>query len=147
MEAAAELPDGIDLVITTSRSAAFASELRVSLFDKSKFEGTRIVYQLLTEAMIARCEADRARHTAHVLSARQIWFDTVLQDRAKAQEVMDGQAQIILDLEQQLKKANEKATARKESERSAKEKKRRRSLPERVMREIVRIPRNLRRLV
>jgi GT2 family glycosyltransferase/glycosyltransferase involved in cell wall biosynthesis len=146
MEAAAEFPDGIGLGITTSRSTAFASELRASLFDKSKFEGTRIGYQLLTEAMIARREADRARHEAEVLSARQIWFDTVLEDRAKAQEVMDGQARIILNLEEKLKKAKQKATAQKDSS-SGKEKRRRRSLPERIAREIARIPRNLGRLL
>ena len=156
-EAAAEFPDGIGLGIATSRSAAFASELRISLFDKSRFEGTRIAYHLLAEAMIARCEANRARHAAEVLSARQIWFDTVLENRAKAQEVMDGQAQIILDLENELKKAKEKAAAPKvgesskaaplTGESSKKGKKRRRSLPERIAREIGRIPRNLRRLV
>jgi len=95
VEAAADFHDGIGLSITTSRSSASASELRVSLFEKSRFEGTRVVYHLLAEAMIARCEADRARHAAEVLSARQIWFDTVLENRAKAQEVMEGQAQII----------------------------------------------------
>ena len=157
VEAAADFHDGIGLSITTSRSSASASELRVSLFDKSRFEGTRIVYHLLAEAMIARCEADRARHAAEVLSARQIWFDTVLENRAKAQEVMDGQAQIILDLENQLKKAKQKAAAPKDresskaapknGESSKKGKKRRRSLPERIAREIGRIPRNLGRLV
>jgi GT2 family glycosyltransferase/glycosyltransferase involved in cell wall biosynthesis len=146
-EATAEFHDGIGLAITTSRSTALASELRVSLFDKSKFERTRIAYQLLAEAMIARCEADRACHEGEVLGVRQIWFDTVLEDRAKAQEVMDGQARIILGLEDKLKKAKEKATAPKDSKSSVPEKKRRRSLPERIVREIARVPRNLRRLV
>jgi len=130
-EATAEFHDGIGLAITTSRSTALASELRVSLFDKSKFERTHIAYQLLAEAMMARCEADRACHEGEVLSVRQIWFDTVLEDRAKAQEVMDGQARIILDLEGKLKKAKEKATAPKDSKSSVQEKKRRRSLPDR----------------
>jgi GT2 family glycosyltransferase/glycosyltransferase involved in cell wall biosynthesis len=147
VEAAADFHDGIGLGIATSPSAASASELRVSLFDESRFEGTHITYQLLAEAMIARCEADQARHAAEVLSARQIWFDTVLEDRGKAQEVMDGQARIILDLEQKLKKAKQKAAAPKAGESSKKGKKRRRSLPERIAREIGRIPRNLRRLV
>src|SRR5207248_4653662 len=118
MEAAAAFPDGIGLGIATSRSAAFASELRVNLFDNSRFERTRIADQLLAEAMIARCEAGRARHAAEVLSARQIWFDFVLESRAQAQEVMDGQAEIILNLEDQLKKAKQKAAAPKDGESS-----------------------------
>src|SRR5207248_11369557 len=111
MEAAAAFPDGIGLGIATSRSTAFASEMRVNLFDKSRFERTRIAYQLLAEAMIARCEADRARHAAEVLSARQPSFDTAPENPPTAHPALHGPPQTTPPLPHAPQQPNHNAAA------------------------------------
>ena len=86
-KAAAYFGEGIGLGVATEVAAAKASPLRAAVFD----ETTALAqgYRLVAELIIARARTRQAERRASVLEARQTWFDTIVEDRDKAQSVID----------------------------------------------------------
>ena len=127
------------------------------------------LYRLVALRIDAEGRASAAEKKNAALELRQIWLDTLLADRWQAQEVMDNQAreiadrpkafeelrrdrmkaQLIMETQaEQLKQWVAKSEAlhrenKKLKKHLAEEKKKKRSVPERILREIGRIPRNL----
>jgi GT2 family glycosyltransferase/glycosyltransferase involved in cell wall biosynthesis len=80
---------GIGLSIATENAAAKASPFRVTLF-----EGTAVLaqgYQVVAESIRARAQTRLAEHRAGFFEARQAVFDTIVEDRTKAQRVIEDQ--------------------------------------------------------
>src|SRR5437899_3606145 len=104
-KAAAEFHNGIGLGIATNRAEMKPSPLREAIFlNTAALEQS---YQLVADLMQARVQAKDAKHRARMLEARQIWFDAVLEDRSKAQFVMEHQQGVLGDLESQLAASRE----------------------------------------
>ncbi len=80
-----EFSDGIGLGIRATE--VNSSPLRAALMREplAAMQNCRLGVQLIT----ARVRLRQAEQKARVLSARQVWFDTVMQDRDRAQVVMD----------------------------------------------------------
>ena len=94
-KAAAYFGEGIGLGVATEVAAAKASPLRAAVFD----ETTALAqgYRLVAELIIARARTRQAERRASVLEARQTWFDTIVEDRDKAQSVIDYQERSLTD--------------------------------------------------
>jgi GT2 family glycosyltransferase/glycosyltransferase involved in cell wall biosynthesis len=81
--------EGIGISIATENAAAKASPFRVALF-----EGTAVLaqgYQVVAESIRARAQTRLAEHRAGFFEARQTVFDTIVEDRTKAQRVIEDQ--------------------------------------------------------
>ena len=88
-KAVAYFGQGIGLSIATENAAAKASPFRVTLF-----EGTAVLaqgYQVVAESIRARAQTRLAEHRAGFFEARQAVFDTIVEDRTKAQRVIEDQ--------------------------------------------------------
>ena len=170
--AAAYFDDGIGLSAATEAAAAKASPFRTALFGDTRTlaEG----YRLIAELIVMRIQTREAERRARVFETRQTLFDTIVEDRTKAQSVIEDQerrldaitaervnAQQVMEHQfAQIQKMQIKMTAQKQMITVAKgacrnkgrcfvipkEPKHYRSIRERIVRELARIPHNLRRI-
>jgi len=94
-KAAAYFGEGIGLSIATERAAAKASPFRTALFD----ETTALAqgYRLIAESIRARAQTRQAERRARFFEARQTVFDTIVEDRTKAQSVIENQERCLTD--------------------------------------------------
>jgi GT2 family glycosyltransferase len=97
----AELPDGIGLGITfcSKRSAPREFLLKQLFSDKKSVAELAGAYRLAEARIEAQARADEAVRARAALETRQVWLDSLLADRWKAQEIMDHQARVIAHLE------------------------------------------------
>jgi len=163
-KAAAHFEEGIGICIATEMAAAKASPFRKTLFDATTVLAQG--YRLIAESIRARAQTQRAECRARFFEARQTVFDTIVEDRTKAQSVIEHQERSIADFNRrldhqfaQIQKMHAKLTDEKQTLTAAKSAcrnkgrcfvvakgpKPHRSVVERVAREFARIPRNLRR--
>ncbi len=91
-----EFTAGIGLIVARGNSG-LANE--PPFFDARVHAQLDQLYQLAAERIDAADRAERARRENATLQARQLWIDSVLADRAKAQEIMDHQHRAISRLE------------------------------------------------
>jgi len=94
-KAAADFGEGIGLSVATEAAAAKSSPFRTALFDETRAlaEG----YRLIAELIMVRAQTREAERRARALEARETWFDTIIEDRAKAQSVIEHQARCLAD--------------------------------------------------
>ena len=94
-KAAAHFGDGIGLSVATEQAAAKASPFRTALFD----ETTALAqgYRLIAESIRTREQTRRVEHRARFFEARQTVFDTIVEDRTKAQSVIESQERSLTD--------------------------------------------------
>jgi glycosyltransferase involved in cell wall biosynthesis/GT2 family glycosyltransferase len=88
-KAVTHFSEGIGISVATENAAAKASPFRVALF-----EGTAVLaqgYQVVAESIRARAQTRLAEHRAGFFEARQAVFDTIVEDRTKAQRVIEDQ--------------------------------------------------------
>ena len=93
--ATAYFREGIGLSIATAKAAANASLFRRALFCETNAlaEG----YRLIAESTKARAQTRQTERRNCALEARQTWFDTIVEDRIKAQRVIEYQERQITD--------------------------------------------------
>ncbi|MEY2493763.1 MAG: hypothetical protein QOJ45_255 [Verrucomicrobiota bacterium] len=97
---ATEFPDGIGLGITSLAKALPASEFLKQLFNrKDRNEDLVIARRLVAARIDAQARLEEAGRALAALETRQVWFDSILADRWKVQEIMDHQARVIDHLE------------------------------------------------
>jgi GT2 family glycosyltransferase/glycosyltransferase involved in cell wall biosynthesis len=94
-KATAEFSEGIGLGVATAGAQAKMSPFRAALFEDTAALAQH--YQIVAELMKARVQKRRAEARAHALEARQTWFDTIVEDRAKAQAIIEHQERLIAD--------------------------------------------------
>jgi GT2 family glycosyltransferase len=119
------------------------------------------IYYLAAEKIDAQAQVARAERETAAFQSRQIWLDSVLGDRWKAQEIMDYQVRVISDWQHKFENAQEAQAEQlialrwkvrdlkqqiKEQKKILKEPKVERPIAEKIVREIGRLPRNLRRM-
>jgi O-antigen biosynthesis protein len=159
-----EFNEGIGLgVALAGEQAKGESILRAQLFGSERTLAA--IYSLGAARIGAQQRIAHKERENAALQARQIWLDSVLGDRWKAQEVMDHQARTISDLQNQFDNAQKIADAQAEQLKQirktaaaltsqkkklqtqvAEQKRVLDSIPHKVLREIERIPRNLGKL-
>jgi len=179
-KATVDFSEGIGLSVATEAAAAKASPFRTALFDNTRTFAE--AYKLVAELIHMRIQTREAERRARLFEARQTLFDTIVEDRAKAQSIIEHQEHRLADfnrkfdainadradaqqvMEQQfaqIQKMQIKLTEQKQAITTAKavcrnkgccfvipkEPKRQRSVRERVVREVARMPGNLRRLL
>jgi GT2 family glycosyltransferase len=89
----AEFPDGAGLGIAALSNSAKAKQLLSDLRKSSE------LYRLAAEKIDAQVRAARSSRENVSLQAQQIWLDSVMLDRWRAQEIMDHQARALTELE------------------------------------------------
>ena len=87
--------EGIGLGIATEIGAVSASEFRTALFGETATLSQ--AYRLIGESIRARAQTRQAERRARFLEARQTLFDTIAQDRTKAQSVIENQERCLAD--------------------------------------------------
>jgi GT2 family glycosyltransferase/glycosyltransferase involved in cell wall biosynthesis len=94
-KATAYFDEGIGLSVATKRAAAKASPFRTALFD----ETTALAqgYRLIAESIRARAQTRQIERRARFFEARQTLFETIVEDRTKAQSVIDYQERCLTD--------------------------------------------------
>ena len=94
-KAEADFDEGIGLSVATKRAAAKASPFRTALFD----ETTALAqgYRLIAESIRARAQTRQIERRARFFEARQTLFETIVEDRTKAQSVIDYQERCLTD--------------------------------------------------
>ena len=168
--ARAEFREGIGLGVALAGEPGEGQ----SLLQNQLFAGDRglaEIYSLAAERIEAQARAARIERENAAFQTRQIWLDSVLGDRWKAQEIMDYQVRVISDwqdefdsLHRDREKAQEIMDAQaeqltalrrevrnlkqqiKEQKRILREPKVERPISEKIVRELRRLPRNLRRI-
>lgn len=94
--AGASFPNGIGLVLTRNGKAAPPSPFFKLLFGRTaKISDLKNLYTLAAERIDALARAAKAEKAAAGFEMRQVWLDSLLTDRWKAQEVMDEQGRIV----------------------------------------------------
>jgi GT2 family glycosyltransferase len=160
----ADFEEGIGLGLAlASEQTKGESILRTQLFGNQHTLAE--IYFLAAARIDAQQRVARMEKENAAFQTRQVWLDSVLGDRWKAQEVMDHQARMISDLQsqfdnarkitdahaEQLKQFRKTAAAltsqnKKLQTQVAEHKRVLNSVPHKVLREIGRIPRNLGKL-
>src|SRR4051812_11685874 len=99
-KAAAYFAEGIGLSVATNRATAKVSPFRTALFDETAAlaEG----YRLIAQSIRAQAQSRQAERRARFFEARQTLFDTIVEDRTKAQSVIDHQERCLNDLNRKL---------------------------------------------
>jgi glycosyltransferase involved in cell wall biosynthesis len=100
-------PEGLGLAITArSETKSSGSFLLQQLFARgATVKDLQEVYFLAAARIDAVARAEQAERAKAAFEIRQVWLDSLLEDRWKAQEVMDHQARTVADLEQRLQLA------------------------------------------
>jgi GT2 family glycosyltransferase len=99
-KAAAYFDEGIGLSVATECGAAKASPFRTALFDETTALAQS--YRLIAESIRARAQTRQIECRARFFEARQTLFDTIVEDRTKAQSVIDHQERCLNDLNRKL---------------------------------------------
>ena len=86
-KAAAHFAEGIGLGVATEITAAKASPFRTALFDQTTVLAQG--YRLIAESIIETKRARYAERRARFFETRQTLFETIVEDRTKAQSVID----------------------------------------------------------
>jgi O-antigen biosynthesis protein len=91
----AEFSDGIGLGVGLGSQTLPAPEsfFEQLLSTKTTFGELAEIYQLVTARIEAQARSNMAERDKFALEARQVWLQSLLGDRAKAQLVMDAQAE------------------------------------------------------
>ena len=84
------------------RAAAKASPFRTALFDQTTALAQG--YRLIAESIWTRAQDTADRTRARFFEARQTLFETIVEDRTKAQSVIDYQERWITDFNRRLRK-------------------------------------------
>ena len=93
--AAAYFDEGIGLSVATEVAAAKASPFRTALFDETRTLAE--AYRLIAELIGMRIQTREAERCARLFEARQRLFDTIVEDRTKAQSVIEHQERRLTD--------------------------------------------------
>jgi hypothetical protein len=93
--AAAYFDDGIGLSAATEAAAAKASPFRTALFDETRTLAE--AYRLIAELIVMRIQTKEAERRARLFETRQTLFDTIVEDRTKAQSVIEHQERRLTD--------------------------------------------------
>jgi len=93
--AAAYFDDGIGLSAATEAAAAKASPFRTALFGETRTLAE--AYRLIAELIVMRIQTREAERRARLFETRQTLFDTIVEDRTKAQSVIDYQERCLTD--------------------------------------------------
>ena len=95
-KAEAYFGEGIGLGVATERVAAKASSFRTALFD----ETTALAqgYLVIAASIRARARTQQAERRARFFEARQTVFDSIVEDRTKAQSVIEHQERRLADV-------------------------------------------------
>jgi len=96
--------EGIGLSVATAKSAAKASPFRTALFNETTTlaEG----YRLIAELIMMRARTREAERRAGFFEVRQTLFDTIVEDRTKAQTVIEDQERRLTDFNRKLEATN-----------------------------------------
>jgi len=89
-----EFPDGAGLGIAAGSNSAHSRNFLSGL------GGLAELYRLAAQKIDAQVRAAQIARENTSLQTRQIWLDSVMQDRLAAQEIMDHQARALRDLEE-----------------------------------------------
>lgn len=150
-KAAAYFEEGIGIGVATELTAAKASPFRKTLFGATTVLAQG--YRLIAESIRARAQTQRAERRARFFERRQTMFETIVEDRTKAQSVIDDQFAQIQKMHGKLTAQSQALTLAKSACRNKGRcfvvpngPKPRKSLGERVAREFARIPRKLGRI-
>ncbi len=102
-QAALEFSEGIGLGLALWQAQPeTAGELLRALFSSDMSATMGALHQALAQRLIAEARAAAAETQRAALDLRQVWLDTVLADRWRAQEVMDHQTREIEHQQQRL---------------------------------------------
>jgi GT2 family glycosyltransferase len=88
-----EVRDGAGFGITAATNSSQARRLFAQLGEGNE------LYRLAAEKIDAEARAAQGARQNAFLETRQIWMDSVMRDRRRAQEVMDHQARALTELE------------------------------------------------
>ena len=94
-KATADFSEGIGLGVATEAAAAKASPFRTALFEESR--SLPEAYRLIAELMMVRARAREAECRAGFFEGRQTLFDTIVEDRTNAQNVIEHQERCLAD--------------------------------------------------
>jgi GT2 family glycosyltransferase/glycosyltransferase involved in cell wall biosynthesis len=103
-KAAAHFAEGIGLGVATEITAAKASRFRTALFDQTTVLAQG--YRLIAESIMDTKRARHAERRARFFEARQTLFDTIVEDRTKAQSVIEYQERCIADFNRRFEAIN-----------------------------------------
>jgi glycosyltransferase involved in cell wall biosynthesis/GT2 family glycosyltransferase len=102
---AVEFHEGVGLGLM-AMAAPVNDPFLAELFDSPK--SFTQLYHLAAERSDAQARAGAAAREVSSLRTRQVWIDTLLEDRWKTQEIMDRQAEIMAQRERDLATLNER---------------------------------------
>ena len=88
---------GIGLSVATAKAAANASPFRQALFCETNTMAQG--YRLIAESIRARAQTRQTTRRNRALEVRQTMFDTIVEDRLKAQRVIEHQERQITDFQ------------------------------------------------
>ena len=103
-KAAAHFAEGIGLGVATEITAAKASPFHTALFDQTTVLAQG--YRLIAESILETKRARRAESRARFFETRQTLFETIVEDRTKAQSVIEYQERWIADLNRRFEEIN-----------------------------------------
>ena len=103
-KAAAHFAEGIGLGVATEITAAKASPFRTALLDQTTVLAQG--YRLIAESIRARQQTQRTESRARFFETRQTLFETIVEDRTKAQTVIDYQERWIADFNRRFEEIN-----------------------------------------
>ncbi|MFL6500395.1 MAG: glycosyltransferase [Candidatus Udaeobacter sp.] len=92
-KAAAYFDEGIGLSVATEWAAAKATPFRTALFDETRTLAE--AYRVIAELIVVRIQTTKAEARARLFQTRQTLFDTIVEDRTKAQSVIDYQQRCL----------------------------------------------------
>jgi GT2 family glycosyltransferase/glycosyltransferase involved in cell wall biosynthesis len=109
---AAYFDDGIGLSAATEAAAAKASPFRTALFHETRTLAE--AYRLIAELIVMRIQTKEAERRARLFETRQTLFDTIVEDRTKAQSVIEHQERRLTDFNRKFDAINADRTKAQE---------------------------------
>ncbi len=103
-KAAAHFAEGIGLGVATEITAAKASPFRTALFDQTTVLAQG--YRLIAESIMETKKARHAERRARFFETRQTLFDTIVEDRTKAQSVIEYEERCIGEFNRRFEEIN-----------------------------------------
>src|SRR5438874_6447429 len=103
-KAEAHFAEGIGLGVATEVTAAKGSPFRTALFDQTTVLAQG--YRLIAESIIETKRARHAERRARFFETRQTLFETIVEDRTKAQSVIEYQERWIADFNRRFEEIN-----------------------------------------
>jgi GT2 family glycosyltransferase/glycosyltransferase involved in cell wall biosynthesis len=111
-KAAAHFAEGIGLGVAAEITAAKGSPFRTALFDQTTVLAQG--YRLIAESIMETKRARHAERRARFFETRQTLFDTIVEDRTKAQSVIEYQERCIADFYRRFETINADRTKAQE---------------------------------